>query len=133
MRSDLPTRAAYRCEESTIMNIIIKAGAIAALVTLGGCGAEEANKSGAADRPQSASATAGAGETHSATGTVESISGNQVAISHEEIKSIGWPPMTMAFGANDAALLNGIKAGDRVAFAFSKAGSTSTLTSIAKQ
>ncbi len=114
------------------MNIIIKAGAIAALVTLGGCGAEEANKSGAADR-QSAPATAGAGETHSATGTVESISDNQVTISHEEIKSIGWPPMTMTFAANDAALLNGIKAGDRVAFAFSKAGSTSTLTSIAKQ
>ncbi len=41
--------------------------------------------------------------------------------------------MTMPFTVSDPALLNGIKAGDRVTFAFSKSGSTYTLTSIAKQ
>ena len=111
--------------------MIIKAGAIAALVTLGACGTEEANKTGAAGGAQSAPITAG--KTHTGTGTVKSVSGNEATISHEEIKSIGWPAMTMAFTANDASLLNGIKAGDRVSFAFSQAGSTSTLTSIAKQ
>ncbi len=115
------------------MNIIIKASTIAALATLGACGAEEANKNDAAGKTESVPATATEGETHSGTGTVTGISGNEVTISHEEIKSIGWPAMTMAFTANNAALLNGIKAGDRVSFAFSKGESASTLTSIAKQ
>ncbi|HSH80114.1 MAG TPA: copper-binding protein [Herpetosiphonaceae bacterium] len=112
------------------MNIIIKASAIAAL---GACGAEEANKNGAAGKMEEVPATAAAGETHSGTGTVTNISGNAVTISHEEIRSIGWPAMTMAFTANDAALLKDIEAGDRVSFAFSKAGSAFTLTSITKQ
>ncbi|MDP8914460.1 MAG: copper-binding protein [Pseudomonadota bacterium] len=115
------------------MNIIIKASATAALATLGGCGAEESNNNGAGGKAESARPTADTGETHSGTGTVTSISGNAVTISHEEIKSIGWPAMTMAFTANDATLLNGIKAGDRVSFAFSKAGSGFTLTSVTKQ
>ena len=132
MRPDLAARATCRREESKNMNII-KAGAIAALVTLGACGAQDADKSGAAGGTQSGPVTSGAGETHSGIGTVESVSGNEVTISHEEIKSVGWPAMTMAFTAKDATLLNGIKAGHRVSFAFNKAESTSALTSISKQ
>ncbi len=48
-------------------------------------------------------------------------------------QSIDWPAMTMAYTVNGPPLLKGIKAGDRVSFAFSKPGSTYTLTSIGKQ
>lgn len=116
------------------MNIIKKVSVIAGLAALAACGAQEANKSGGGEAGKAAEAgSENAGETHSGTGTVDSISGNEVTISHDEIKSIGWPAMTMAFTANDAALLNGIKAGDQVSFAFTKSGSATTLTSISKQ
>ncbi len=70
----------------------MKAGAIAALVALGACGAEEPNKNasgaGGASTEAGRSAENGA-ETHSATGTMDSISANEVTISHGKIKSIG--------------------------------------------
>ena len=116
------------------MNIMKKVSVLAGLAALAACGAQEANKSGGDEAGNAAEAgSENAGETHSATGTVDSIAGNQVTISHEPVQSIGWPAMTMAFTAGDPTLLNGIKAGDRVTFAFSNSGSTSTLTSISKQ
>ena len=56
-----------------------------------------------------------------------------MTISHGPIKSLEWPAMTMPFSAKDAASVQGIKAGDRVAFTFSKSGNKSVLISIAKQ
>jgi membrane fusion protein, copper/silver efflux system len=41
-----------------------------------------------------------------------------VTLSHEPVPAIGWPAMTMQFRLADPALARGIKAGDRVAFAF---------------
>ena len=116
------------------MNIIKKASVLAGLAALAACGPQDANKSdtgGAANAADAASESAG--ETHSATGTVDNISGADVKISHDAIESIGWPAMTMSFTASDASLLKDIKAGDRVSFAFTKSGSTTTLTSISKQ
>ena len=115
--------------------MIMKAGVLATLATLAACGAEEATKSGPTENVATAGAApaANAGETHSATGTVKSISGNDVKIAHEEIKSAGWPAMEMTFTAGDPALVNGIRAGDRVSFAFTKGDGGATLTSITKQ
>lgn len=115
--------------------MIMKASVLATLVTLAACGAEEATKSGTTENAAITGAppSANAGETHSATGTVKSISGTEVTIAHEEVKSIGWPAMEMAFAAADPTLVNGIKAGDRVSFAFTQGDGATTLTSISKQ
>ena len=115
--------------------MIMKAGALATLVTLAACGGEQATTSGTTETAAStgSSSAANAAETHSGTGTVKSVSSTDVTIAHEEIKSIGWPAMEMAFTAADPALVNGIKAGDRVSFAFTKGEGASRLTSISKQ
>ena len=114
--------------------MIMKAGVLATLATLAGCGGKEATKSGTETAASTGSSSAvNAGKTHSGTGTVKSISGSSVTIAHEEIKSIGWPAMEMAFTAADPTLVNGIKAGDRVSFAFTQGDGASTLTSISKQ
>lgn len=114
--------------------MIIKAGLFATLVTLAACGAEEASKRGTTENAATTgAASANAGETHSATGTVKSIAGSDVTIAHDAVESIGWPAMEMTFTAADAALVNGIKAGDRVSFAFTKGDGATTLTSISKQ
>lgn len=122
------------------MNNITKASLIAALVTLAACGTQEettdnvgTTEQAQTTEPQAAPAAAEVGQAHSGTGEVASIAGNQVTISHEEIRSIGWPAMQMTFTAADASQLNGIKSGDRVTFAFRQSDGTSTLTSISKQ
>ena len=113
----------------------MKAGMVATLMSLAACGAGESNNSGTTEIAANAgsSSVANAAEMHSATGTVKSISGSDVTIAHEEVKSIGWPAMEMAFKAADPTLVNGIKAGDRVSFAFTESDGATTLTSISKQ
>lgn len=116
------------------MKMIVMAAWAAASVALAGCGEQKTSTGPAVSTEADGnSPEAAAAETHTGTGTVDSVSGNQVTISHEEIKSIGWPAMTMPFTAADAAALKGIKTGDRVAFAFRHSGGTSTLSSISKQ
>lgn len=111
------------------MNTMLNIALATLAVSVTACGnpeTREQNRAGAAP-PESVA------QTHSATGTVESVSGEVVTISHGPIKSLEWPAMTMAFSAKDAASIESIKAGDRVAFTFSKTGDKSVLTSIAKQ
>ncbi len=117
------------------MYMIMKASVFATMA-VAACGAPEANKSASTEGEagtQAAAAAESGAQTHSATGTVTGVSETEATISHGEIKSIGWPAMTMAFTVDDPVLLKDIKAGDRVSFAFSKSGSVSTLTSITKQ
>jgi Cu(I)/Ag(I) efflux system membrane fusion protein len=59
-------------------------------------------------------------------GRVEQISPASVTLSHQPVPSIGWPAMTMTFKLADPALAQGVKVGDRVAFAFDQppAGAT---------
>ena len=40
----------------------------------------------------------------------------KITLRHGEIKSLDMPPMTMVFGVRDAALLDKLKAGDKVRF-----------------
>ena len=70
---------------------------------------------------------------HSGEGGVTAVQGNQVSISHGPIESLGWPAMTMPFRAESPQLLQGIAAGDRVAFQFRQSGGASVLTSISKR
>ena len=111
------------------MNILLKTGLAALVVSAAACGPVETSKANEVVPANSKKVA----ETHSATGTVDKVAGLQVTISHGPVESLGWPAMTMPFTAKDAASLAGIKAGDRVAFAFSKSGNESVLTSITKQ
>ncbi len=42
--------------------------------------------------------------------------GGKITLKHAEIKSLDMPAMTMVFGVKDAALLDKVKAGDKVMF-----------------
>jgi Cu(I)/Ag(I) efflux system membrane fusion protein len=53
-------------------------------------------------------------------GRVEQIGPASVTLSHQPVPAIGWPAMTMTFKLADPALAQGVKVGDRVAFAFNQ-------------
>ena len=57
----------------------------------------------------------------------------KITIKHGEIKSIDMPPMTMVFQVRDPALLDKVKAGDKVRFAAEKQGSAYVVTAIEAQ
>ena len=114
------------------MNKMLKIGLATFAVSVAACGPAETSEANRVSTLPSEDL----GAIHSATGTVDSVSGQQVTISHGPIKSLEWPAMTMPFTAKDAAsikVIKGIKAGDRVALTFSKSGTESVLTSIVKQ
>jgi len=54
----------------------------------------------------------------------------KITIKHGEIKNIEMPPMTMVFQVKDPALLDKVKAGDKVKFAAEKQGSAYVVTAI---
>ena len=112
-----------------MMTMLLKIGLATLAVSVTACGTAETSKENAV----APAATDSVGQTHSGTGNVDSVSGQQVTISHGPIESLEWPAMTMPFTAKDAASVQGIKAGDRVAFTFSTSDSESVLTSITKQ
>jgi Cu(I)/Ag(I) efflux system protein CusF len=45
----------------------------------------------------------------------------KITLKHGEIKNLDMPPMTMVFGVKDKALLDKVKAGDKVKFTADKA------------
>ncbi len=53
-----------------------------------------------------------------------------VTLKHGEIKNLDMPPMTMAFKVQDPALLNQVKAGDKVRFTADKLGGSYTVLSL---
>jgi len=54
----------------------------------------------------------------------------KITIKHGEIKSIDMPPMTMVFQVKDSALLDKVKAGDKIKFAADKVGGTYTVNQL---
>jgi Cu(I)/Ag(I) efflux system periplasmic protein CusF len=72
------------------------------------------------------------GETHKGTGTVKSVDAKKrtVKLAHEPIQSMKWPAMTMTFKAKDRAILDKVKAGDKVEFSFTQSGKDYVLTEI---
>lgn len=54
---------------------------------------------------------------HQAQGTLESINKDgTVSITHEPIKSLGWPGMTMDFALTNSSLVAGLKPGSKITF-----------------
>ena len=53
---------------------------------------------------------------------------NKVTLKHGEIKNLDMPPMTMVFVARDPAMLDKVKAGDKVRFKAEKIGGAYTVT-----
>jgi len=56
----------------------------------------------------------------------------KITIKHGPIKSLDMPPMTMVFQVKDAAMLDQVKAGDKVKFDAEKLGGAFTVTKIEK-
>ena len=54
----------------------------------------------------------------------------KITIKHGEVKSIEMPPMTMVFQVRDSALLDKVKAGDKVKFQAEKQGDAYVVTAI---
>ena len=112
-----------------VMKMIRSAGVLTLALALAACGA----KQNAA--PDNRTASSGATESNAAiqiysgTGTVKSVAGDQVTIAHGPIPAVGWPAMTMAYTA-PANVAAGVKAGDKIEFAFKKDGSAYVLTSV---
>lgn len=83
------------------------------------------NQSVTSGKPESAATN----EVYTGTGRVQLINGDQVAIAHGPIQSIGWPAMTMTFTA-PPNIAGRVKAGAKVDFSFQKNGSDYVLTSV---
>ena len=60
-------------------------------------------------------------------------SAGKITLKHGEIKNLDMPPMTMVFTAKDAALLDKVKAGDKVMFSAEKQGAQYVVTAIEPQ
>ena len=58
------------------------------------------------------------------------LENKKITIKHKEIKNLDMPGMTMVFQVKDAALLDKVKAGDRVRFTAEKAGGAIVVTDI---
>jgi Cu/Ag efflux protein CusF len=54
----------------------------------------------------------------------------KITIKHGPIANLDMPPMTMVFQVTEPALLDQVKAGDRIKFAADKVGGTYVVTSI---
>ena|SRR5437773_12488589 len=69
---------------------------------------------------------------HKGIGVVKSINSADgvITFSHEPIKSLNWPAMTMGFKLKDKAMVDKIKPGDKVEFSFVQAGKDYVVTDI---
>lgn len=56
----------------------------------------------------------------------------KITLKHGEIRNPDMPPMIMVFQVKDAAMLEAVKAGDKVRFSADKVGGAYTVTSIEK-
>lgn len=54
----------------------------------------------------------------------------KITLKHGAIKNLDMPPMTMVFGVSDLALLDKVKAGDKVRFTASGEGGKYTVTEL---
>ena len=110
------------------MRMIRSAGVLTLALVMSACG----GKQNASQNQAIASGTPEGGVTnpvYSGTGTVQSINGDQVAITHGPISGIGWPAMTMTFTA-PSDIAPKAKVGAKVDFSFRKDGGAYVLTSV---
>ncbi len=76
--------------------------------------------------------TSALAQTPPAEGEVRRVdkSAAKITLKHGEIKNLDMPPMTMVFAVRDKALLDKVKAGDKVTFTAAQDGGTYVLTSV---
>lgn len=60
------------------------------------------------------------------------LENKKITLKHGEIKNLDMPAMTMVFAVKDPAMLEAVKAGDKVTFTVDKLGSTFTVMSLEK-
>lgn len=58
------------------------------------------------------------------------LSNKKITLRHGPLVNLGMPPMTMVFGVQDAALLEGLKPGDKVNFVVEQQGSQFVVTEL---
>jgi len=77
-------------------------------------------------------ASAAAASAEMADGEVRKVDkgAKKLTIKHGEIKSLDMPPMTMVFQVKDGALLNALKAGDKIRFMAEKTPSGYAVTEV---
>ena len=75
----------------------------------------------------SASAEAGAAMSEGEVKKVDKAAG-KITIKHGPLANLDMPPMTMVFRVKDAAVLDQVKAGDRIRFVAEKDGGAITVT-----
>jgi Cu/Ag efflux protein CusF len=80
-------------------------------------------------------AAAPATKAHAGQGVVKKVDAkaSQITLAHEAIASLEWPAMTMAFPVADAALLKGIKAGDKVSFELTMKDDQGVITALKRK
>jgi Cu/Ag efflux protein CusF len=78
------------------------------------------------------SAFAQAAQTEGEVRKVDKAAG-KITLKHGEIKNLEMPPMTMVFTAKDPALLDKVKAGDKVRFHAEKEGTQFLVTALEVQ
>ena len=80
----------------------------------------------------SAASTASTGAADLADGEIRKVDKDaaKLTIRHGEIKNVGMQPMTMVFRVQDKAMLDQVKAGDKVQFSVEKVGGMLTVTAI---
>lgn len=114
------------------MNAALLAGPLALALLLAGCG--ERRNAAPENRQASGSndTSVSSDPIYSGAGKVTAISGDRITISHGPIEEIGWPAMAMTFRAGSPDMIEILRVGDPVSFAFRQDGGDYRLTSIAK-
>ena len=84
--------------------------------------------------PMGVSQDAASAEQHATTGTVTAIDAAQrrITLAHEAVSSLQWPPMTMSFQVDDAAMIEALQVGDQVRFSFTQRGDAFVIGDISK-
>ncbi|HET9663516.1 MAG TPA: copper-binding protein [Burkholderiales bacterium] len=73
-----------------------------------------------------------AGQSELSDGEVRKVDkdAKKITIRHGPLKNLDMPPMTMVFQVKDPAMLDQVKAGDKIRFSAEKAGGAYTVTAL---
>ena len=84
------------------------------------------------DAHHQAGSSAGSVKAAASEGTVKKIdkAGGTITIKHGPLANLGMPPMTMAFRVSDPAMLDKVKAGEKVSFTAENVGDALTVTAL---
>lgn len=91
--------------------------------------------SSTSEKNATASASAARSDRAMSEGVVTKVdrNANKLTIKHGELANLGMPPMTMVFGVKDSAMLDQLKAGDKINFVADKVGGRLTVTRLQMQ